>query len=106
LLSYWPPIRLYYTSKVAYIVVRRQLVYYILIGGNMKIKNPVFFKRVLEEGAPLDLLKQVAPDLPEQILQEGQTLLRKAVWPEDVFDGERFLLPVETPGQRAFLARF
>ncbi len=72
----------------------------------MKIRKKNLFKRVLEEGAPLDLLKQVAPDLPEQVLQEGQALLRKAVWPEDVFDGERFLLPVETPGQQALLARF
>ena len=71
----------------------------------MKVKNPRLVYRLLEEGAPLDLLRRVAPDLPPEGLEEARELLRQAVWPEDVFDGERLSLRPHTPAQRALLER-
>jgi len=71
----------------------------------MKVKNPNMVWRILEEGAPLELLRQVAPDLPLEGLEEGRELLRQAIWPEDVFDGERLFLRPHTPAQRALLER-
>lgn len=71
----------------------------------MKVKNPTFVRRILEEGAPLELLRHVAPDLPLGELEEGRKLLRQAIWPEDVFDGEQLFLRPRTPAQRALLQR-
>jgi hypothetical protein len=71
----------------------------------MKVKNPRLVRQLLEEGAPLDLLRRVVPDLPPEGLEEGRELLRQATWPEDVFDGERLFLRARTPAQRALLQR-
>lgn len=71
----------------------------------MKVKNPLLVRQILEEGAPIELLRQVAPDLPPEELEEGRRLLRQAVWPEDVFDGVRLFLRPRTPAQRALLQR-
>jgi hypothetical protein len=71
----------------------------------MKVKNPRLVKQILEEGAPLELLRQLAPDLPLEKLVESQELLRQPIWPEDVFNGVELLIQPHTPAQRALLER-